>query len=73
MGAFDKDMAKEANEIMRQLGPLLQKRDNMAATIALLNLAAHHAFHDGVTNAEFQQVAEHAWERTLRAHPTPPT
>jgi hypothetical protein len=62
------ETAKEVDRIMREVGPMLAKREHLPAAMALGLMAAHHVLHDGGSEEDFLRLCGAAWKRSLEVH-----
>ncbi len=61
-------VAREIEEIIGVLDPLLKKRSHLASAFALATMAAHHVLDDEAEKEDFLALVQVCWERARVAH-----
>ena len=63
-----KELAREVDTVMSDIGPRIRDRSGPAVPLALAMLAAHHVLHDGGDENDLLAVVRTAWERSVEVH-----
>lgn len=65
-------VAASVNAITTEAGPLLRqltdKHGTFAASLALAQMAAHTALHDGATESDYEVLSQESWRSAQRTH-----